>query len=162
MILHPCTWPPTATAAWEWWLAQSLICSSRRGRVNRNCKILFLFFFLSSFGCIQLQRCLKNTARYDFKITECTCFSPPFYIYGASQLACQVKKCWRNQAVTWMGDVFFKSWCVCVCVCPDVAGQLKVHTESTAPLTLSCRHFCRLNVHHPHIVSWFDHFYTQH
>lgn len=188
MILYPCTWLPTPTAAWDWWLAQSLICSSRGGRVNSTCKILFLLLFFFSLSYYNAASKKKNTAGYDLEITECTYFFPPFYIYSVRQLACQVNKCWVNQAVTWMLDRFFRSWkCLhlrlthththtkvnrmeaCVssmmgCTNPselDMVGQLKVHTESTAPFSIWWHHSSHLNVQHPHIVSWHYHFYTQ-
>lgn len=97
MILYPCTWPLTPTAAWDRWFARSLISTSRWGCVNRKCNIRFLFFFFWMHPTTTLSR--KNTARYDLKITECTYFFPPFYIYSACQLACQVKKCWVNQTI---------------------------------------------------------------
>lgn len=43
--LHPCTQLLPLWAVWVWWLAQSLICSRRRGHGNSDPKILSWFFF---------------------------------------------------------------------------------------------------------------------
>lgn len=64
MVLYPCTRPLAPTAARVWWLAQSLICSYRRGHVNSDPKILFWCLFFSLFFTMYLTTTLPQKKKH--------------------------------------------------------------------------------------------------
>lgn len=81
----------------DWWLAPSLICSSRWGRVNRNCKIPVLFVFLFSFGCVQTTALPRKILQgmilgsHNGRV-----FPPPFHIYSATSAGVPGQGVWRE------------------------------------------------------------------
>lgn len=139
MVLYPCTWPLAPTAAWVWRLAQSLICSYRRGHGNSDPKILRFFFLLLLFTMYltttppqnKKQNKTKNTFGYVFEITNVHIFHIfTFTVYDISVGMWDLTCVGFNQAVTWESAMSSRVCSVSPCVC--VISQAK-WSQSKSP-----------------------------
>lgn len=99
MVLYPCTWPLAPTAAWVWWLAQSLICSYRWGH-------FFLLFFTMH---LTTTLAWKNTTGYVFlglpNVHILHIFT--FTVYVNRHV--RSNTCWANQAITRVSSISSRS-----------------------------------------------------
>lgn len=105
MILYPCTWPLTPTAAWDRW---SLISSSRWSCVNRKCNIRFLFFFLFLFWMH------PTTTLSRKKYCQVWFEDHRMYIFFPHRFTFTVHVSWhvKSKSVKWVNQTIKTFWCL--------------------------------------------------